>query len=40
MDAKDHDTDLTVKFDCHEIRYARGVQKDRTAKIHRCTEGI
>ncbi|MBD5168924.1 MAG: 4Fe-4S dicluster domain-containing protein [Oscillibacter sp.] len=34
---KDHYTGLIVGFGYPEIKYARGVQKDRTAKIHRCT---
>ena len=35
---KDHYTGLIVGFGYPEIKYARGVQKDRTAKIHRYTE--
>ena len=35
---KDHYTGLMVGFGYPEIAYARGVQKDRTAKIHRYTE--
>lgn len=35
---KDHYTGLMVGFGYPEIKYARGVQKDRTAKIHRYTE--
>lgn len=35
---KDHYTGLIVGFGYPEITYARGVQKDRTAKIHRYTE--
>lgn len=36
---KDHYTGLIVGFGYPEIAYARGVQKNRTAKIHRYTEG-
>ena len=35
---KDHYTGLIVGCGYPEIKYARGVQKDRTAKIHRYTE--
>ena len=35
---KDHYTGLIVGFGYPEIKYARGVQKDRAAKIHRYTE--
>lgn len=35
---KDHYTGLIVGFGYPEIRYARGVQKDRKRKIHRYTE--
>ena len=37
---KDHYTGLIVGFGYPEIKYARGVQKDRTAKIHRYTEDV
>ena len=36
---KDHYTGLIVGFGYPEIRYARGVQKDRKRKIHRYSEG-
>ena len=35
---KDHYAGLIVGFGCPEIKYARGVQKDRSAKTHRYTE--
>ncbi len=35
---RDHYTGLIVGFGYPEIRYARGVQKDRTAKTHRYSE--
>ena len=34
----DHYTKLIVGFGYPEIEYARGVQKDRSAKTHRYTE--
>ncbi|MBQ9032704.1 MAG: nitroreductase, partial [Parasporobacterium sp.] len=36
---KDHYTGLIIGFGYPEIEYARGVQKDRSAKTHRYTEG-
>ena len=35
---KDHYTGLIIGFGYPEIRYARGVQKDRSAKTHRYSE--
>ena len=35
---KDHYTGLIVGFGYPEIEYARGVQKDRGLKVHRCTQ--
>ena len=35
---KDHYTGLIIGFGYPEIEYARGVQKDRSAKAHRYTE--
>jgi len=35
---REHYTGLIVGFGYPEIRYARGVQKDRTAKIHRFSD--
>lgn len=35
---KDHYTKLMVGFGYPEISYARGVQKDRSEKIHRYTD--
>lgn len=37
---KDHYTGLIVGFGYPEIKYARGVQKDRHTKIHRYTEEL
>jgi hypothetical protein len=34
----DHYTKLMVGFGYPEIPYARGVQKDRSAKIHRYSQ--
>ena len=35
---RDHYTGLIVGFGYPEIEYARGVQKDRSRKIHRYTQ--
>lgn len=35
---RDHYTGLIVGFGYPEIKYARGVQKDRGRKIHRYTQ--
>lgn len=35
---KDHYTGLIIGFGYPEIKYARGVQKGRSAKTHRYTE--
>lgn len=36
---EDHYMGLIVGFGCPEIRYARGVQKERRGKVHRYSEG-
>lgn len=36
---EDHYMGLIIGFGYPEIPYARGVQKDRSAKIHRFTTG-